>query len=816
MTTIKRLFVLISLIFLIGINFYLYRNEFKVLVDPNDNIFQYALIDEAKMIWKNIFAGKLSLFYLLDSWNERWAEGFALSNYYSHLPQAVIAFLSFILPTSSFQLFVVIRTLMLILLPLMFFWGGTILHLPVGFSLILAFFSQAIFTDGLYGIDVSSFLWRGWGLSAQLMAVFFLPVAFAYAIDYFENKKNLGKAIFFNFLVASCHFGIFSLALLGYPLYWFVSVIPDLFGNLYNSQLDSRFRHVRRGFCGNDVEKNGDNKVIRADNIVKMLKRVQHDNSGLIIRVVLFISLTLFSLSYFIIPFFLQGQFRNFSVWDPIWKFDSWGIKQVFVWFLNGDLFDFGRFPFITLCVVFGLFVGFIVKNRLMKFLSLLFVFYFVLFFGRTTLGGLIDLIPGFSEYHSHRIIVMVQFTGIFLGAWFVYMNLKNFQVSILNFQSIFSETIFKLFKIKNFKFNENLKLKISNSAYIVVGIFGLFLVYYLEQPLIKYTKDNAVWIERSNKAYLNDLPSYEKIRAKLTGLPKARVYVGRPGNWGKQFTVGEIPLYMVLSQDGFPVIGFLPESWSPNSDPEQFFDENKIEFYNLYNIGYSVLPDNIKPPDFTKLILKEGKLNLYEIKTNGWFGFGESSIAIKSKKTNLLNMTRLWFESKMFEAGDYPMIDLSKNPPDGKRWYIEMTDKNNFINLNDRIERNIWRANPFETTISSRSFQDGSFLFKNQAATPNGYRGEVKVDGDCQNCIVVLKQSYHPNWQVRLNGEKVNTFPVFPFYIGISLEKAGNYDVVAEYKPAGLKVILVWIEILVGSYFLGRYLISRSKIKTI
>src|SRR3989338_2947457 len=314
MTTIKRLFVLISLIFLIGINFYLYSAEFKVLVDPNDNIFQYALIDEAKDIWKQIFAGKLYPIYLLDSWNERWAEGFALSSYYAHLPQAVMALFG------GFKLFVVVRTVMLILMPLMFFFGARILGVSWLPSLLVSLFSQTIFTDGLYGIDVSSFIWRGWGLSAQLMAVFFLPVAFAYAVDYFETKRNLGKAIFFNFLVASCHFGIFSLALLGYPVYWVVSVMPNIFRNLYNSQLDSRFRHVRRGFCGNDVEKNGDNKVIRADNIVKMLKRVQHDNSGLIIRVVLFISLTLFSLSYFIIPFFLQGQFRNFSVWDPIWK----------------------------------------------------------------------------------------------------------------------------------------------------------------------------------------------------------------------------------------------------------------------------------------------------------------------------------------------------------------------------------------------------------------------------------------------------------------------------------------------------------------
>src|SRR3990167_1482478 len=693
----KKLLVLTALAILVGINFYLYRSEFKVLIDPNDNIFQYALVDEARNIWRDIFAGKLSPFYLLDSWQERWAEGFALSNYYTHLPQAVIGLFG------GYRLFVIIRTLMLILLPVMFFWAGTILRLPSAFNLILAFFSQVIFTDGLYGIDASSFLWRGWGLSAQLMAVFFLPPVFAYSVDYFENKRNLGKAIFFNFLVASSHFGIFSLTLLGYPFYWIISVIPNLFRDL--------------NFFSNNAIKQILKSVRQAQDREFTEGLVQDDhNKGIFIRLVVFIFLILFSLSYFIIPFFLQSQYRNFSVWDPIWKFDSWGARQVIIWFLKGDFFDFGRFPFITLSVIFGLFLGFMgyrsnrsnknngEEERFFSFLSMAFIFYTVLFLGRTTLGSLIDLIPGFSEYHQHRIVVMMQFTGIILGAWFTYRLLKNFQFTILNFQSIFNKIIFKLFKIKNFKLNENLKLKISNWTYITVGIFGLLLVYYLEQPLISYAKDNAVWIERSNKAYLQDLASYEKIKAKLANLPKARIYVGKPGNWGRQFTVGEVPVYMVLSQDGLPVIGFLPESWSPNSDPEQFFDEIKLEFYHLYKVGYSILPQDIKAPDFAKLIAKEGKYNLYKINASGWFDFGQSSIAVKSKKTNLLNITRLWFESELFKTSDYPKIDLSQNLPDGKRWYLKMTDKNNFINLNDGIERNIWRANPFDATISSRS----------------------------------------------------------------------------------------------------------------
>src|SRR3989344_677435 len=127
----KKILIFIGLLFIVGFNFYLYKAEFKVLVDPNDNIFQYALIDEARNIWKQVFAGKLSPFYLLDSWQERWAEGFALSSYYAHLPQAVLALFG------GFKLFVIVRTLMLILLPLMFFWGGTILRLPSVFNLIL-------------------------------------------------------------------------------------------------------------------------------------------------------------------------------------------------------------------------------------------------------------------------------------------------------------------------------------------------------------------------------------------------------------------------------------------------------------------------------------------------------------------------------------------------------------------------------------------------------------------------------------------------------------------------------------------------------
>ena len=41
----KKTIVYLLLALIIGLNIYLYRGEFKVVSDPNDNIFHYALID---------------------------------------------------------------------------------------------------------------------------------------------------------------------------------------------------------------------------------------------------------------------------------------------------------------------------------------------------------------------------------------------------------------------------------------------------------------------------------------------------------------------------------------------------------------------------------------------------------------------------------------------------------------------------------------------------------------------------------------------------------------------------------------------------
>jgi len=527
--------------------------------------------------------------------------------------------------------------------------------------------------------------------------------------------------------------------------------------------------------------------------------------------------LAFLSLAYFIIPFFMNGQYKNFSFWDPLWKFDSWGAKQILIWLFQGELFDFNRFPFMTLAVLFGTFWGLRElfgdkkksreRFKTVPYMSTLFVFYFVLFFGRTTLGKLIDLVPGFSEFHLHRIVVMVQFAGIFLGAMFLFSFLKQFfNLSVKIFTKLNS-----LFYSSSK--SEPRKLFIYSLS-IFLGIVGLITVYYLERPVVKYAKENNEFIDRANGSYQKDLTDYTKIKNTLSKLPKGRVYAGKPGNWGRNFVIGETSLYMVLSQDGFPTIGFLPESWSPNSDPESFFEDDNINFYRLYNVSYAVYPDNINPPKFFQKILTSGKYNLYKIQTDGWFGIGKSDLGISSKKTDLLSITRVWYASQFFKTPDYPQIGLGSLGQNEFKMKIKMEDPNHYRiednKLFDDHIRNIWQENPFFSKDPIQA-KDLNWDKIKEEVLPNGYKVQFNLKNDCENCIIVLRETFHPDWQVVINDIKTDTFPVLPFYIGIPVDKSGVYTVLATYQPSTLKTVLLILEFGVFSGLFWLWFRRRS-----
>jgi len=97
---------------------------------------------------------------------------------------------------------------------------------------------------------------------------------------------------------------------------------------------------------------------------------------------------------------------------------DSWGAPKVLRWFVQGDLFDWHRFPVVTLLLVVGLGVCAFrfTRSERHRAVSLFFVLGLALFFGRPTWGGALRLLPFSDDLLFHRFLSAAQLGGIWLA----------------------------------------------------------------------------------------------------------------------------------------------------------------------------------------------------------------------------------------------------------------------------------------------------------------------------------------------------------------------------------------------------------------
>lgn len=823
------------LLFSVGFNLSLYRLEPTAKIDPNDNPFQYALVDRTNQIWdyanrtcpRNMTFILCHVSYLVDHWVPNWAEGYNLPFYYSHIPQIAIVgswklITSLGISISLFSYYHLVIYWLLCLMPIPFYLGFRV----IGFSPLIAGFgtliSSHLSTDGLYGIDPVSFLWRGFGLSSQLFGVFWMPLAVAYSYRVLnaslpvdrsiiprlraiissyipfiiapkENYKksshdmrNFWLAVLFLVCTTAGHLGLGIMAMmslgfltLGYPLLLFLLKI----------------------------------------NVWEVLDTLLTQ----LIRMTLLAGTSIFFLSYWIIPTLLLDTYHNFSLWDPVWKFNSYGWIETLIMFFTGDLFDFHRFPTLTLLVIVGIFVSFLTiktkdetPSRQSKHifdevisrypfvpLGFHFIFWMIFFFGRTTWGPLIDLIPGMKEVHLSRFIVGVHLSGLFLIVLgFSYIT------DMLGF--ILIKPAVRLIKPKTDRFYQFLYVVILSISGAILCAVIIPRVY---EQTISYSLHNDTLIRQANAKYdtrEHDVLSLFQTIAQYRY--SGRFFAGRGGSWGKQFEVAETPVFMHLSTYGYPTVLWLPETWSMNSDMEQYISEDKKEDYNLYNIRFVVAPPSQPMQPFWKLLKTTGFWNLYEVETDGYITTGIRAARIFSNKYNFINIAHQWIQSDYPSQQIYPEINLMAPYWQQGLAAFSMIDEITYKTFDGSthslfeepptyaIEPNYAKVDPISQT------NDSDMTF---SAT-------VTVDENCMNCVAILKQTDHPNWRVSVDGKSVDHVTVFPFFIAVPLRAAGVYKIVFSYEPSTLKVFLLIVQCF-GAFaltilFIRSKLISRRK----
>ena len=302
-----------------------------------------------------------------DFWLPHIGLGFPLFRHYQHLPQVVLAAINFF--TSSFfsleRLMDFSRYFLLVFFPVVVFWAARRIgfsSLPAGLS---GFVSSLVSTNGLFGLEYGSYLWRGAGLYTQLWAMFFLPVALAEI--YYRLTRGKGSyffAVFFSVIV--------FLSNLTYGIILFLSAILINVLTKRKSEIVKRFRR----FC-----------------VVCFLIAV--------------------STAYFWIPLLVDSAYWNRSVWEHSYKYDSFGLITTLKNLFTGKLLDFDRIPALTLLFFLSLAILiFRLKEERSRFVVILTGAWFLLYLGRSLWGPLLDL-PLVRNLHFHRFVGGFQLGAI-------------------------------------------------------------------------------------------------------------------------------------------------------------------------------------------------------------------------------------------------------------------------------------------------------------------------------------------------------------------------------------------------------------------
>jgi hypothetical protein len=823
---IEKTIGVVLLIFSVVFNLYLYRLEPTATIDPNDNTFQFGLVDRTNTVW-DFAASKCSSnivgiltfplchsSFLIDHWVHNWAVGFNLPYYYSHIPQILIVaswratswVLSvFSVQYSLFTYYHLVIYLLLCFFPVSMFLALRVIGLSWMTAGIGALLATNLSTDGLYGLDPSSFLWRGYGLSSQLFAMIWLPFALAYSYRYFADKEAVrSKQIVVNNRK-------FTLPLpANYLLLATLFTAATTAGHLGIGMITM----LSLGFLAVSAP------VFKLF-LQEPLRNILDSAKNQIIRLSLVAGIAIFLLSYWIVPTFIHGNYHNISFWDPVWKFDSYGWKETMIRLFNGDLFDFGRPPVITLLTLLGAFVCLIRKpnnnalntesgilnhdkakniqhsvfsihNSLFPF-SFLFIFWILFYFGRTTWGGLIDIIPGMKDFHLSRFLVGVHIAGMFLApVGFVWLA---------EWVTGFGLRVMKILKIRLPRPSEALR----EGGFIrlfVYSLIGLLLIPSVYKWTLTYNELNDRLIVQANANHTLARADEQKLFTALKALPPARTFTGRGGGFGKDFRVAETPWYMHLSTYGIPTTLWLPETWSMNSDTEQYFSEDQVKDYDLYNMRWVVAPPGQPAQPFWQFRDESATWKLYEVATSGYFTTGVRAAIISITKLNFVNLVHLWIQSDAHAKGIFPELTFdTRYPKTSGLPNFKMTDEVTYITP-DKKTHNIWTEPPvyFPPGVASQEQLNNITIQQYNTMKLTGpeknendmiYSTRVEVGNNCIECMVILKQTFHPGWRATVNGKSVKPVMVFPFYPAVLVDSPGTYDVVFSYTPSPAKVFL-------------------------
>ena len=529
--------------------------------------------------------------------------------------------------------------------------------------------SPLIVSAAGHGYAYGSYLWIGFGLWTQLWAMWTLPLAVGFSWQAITQRRHLVAAVVLTSLTIAFHYET------GYLVVAAV-VVLGLVGHWDGT--------VRQ-------------RVTRATVLAVLA-------AGAVLWV--------------LVPVVSNGQFaaRNEFLQGTV-DADSFGARRILSWLVTGQLYDKGRLPVLTVFLLVGLVVCVIRfrRDERCRVLVVLWVIYLVAFFGRPTLGPVVDLLPGSRDLFLRRLVCGVDLMSLLLtgvGAVEIARLARHLTIRALPHLNAFLVTT-------------------------VAVLCGVTVLAPAWTEVAHYAARNAKDISFQVHADTNQGREVASLLRVVEARGGGRVYAGLLTNWGEDFLVGYVPVYEYLADSDVDSIGFTLRTASLMSDAEPYFDDTNPGDYALFGVRYLLLPVGMSPPVRADLLLQSGPYTLWTLPGVRYVQVVDTVGSVIENRTDIGATSSPFLASSGPDKGRYLTVaygGAAAAPPTLKPGESDYGPAGTVVSVQANLEKGVVTA----TIVAGRT------------------------------AVVLLSASYDPGWRVTVDSKAAASEIVAPAMPGV------------------------------------------------
>jgi hypothetical protein len=636
-----------------------------------------ASVHESMVGWAadRIRAGHLPF----DGWYPNLALGASRFHHYQSLPHIFTGLLSVVLGPATFRWSLY---LLLASWPISVFAGGRLMGLGRWPAAAAALVSPILVSAPGLGYEWGSYLWRGLGAWAQLWGMWALPLAWGFSWRAVTTGGRLWLGALAVAVALCLHLLTGYLALLSLGVW--VLVRPRAFPR----------RLVRAALVGLGA------LAVAAWMLVPLIADA---------------------------PWTINDEFSRGSIY-----YDSFGAAQIIRWGVSGALFDDERFPVVSILVLVGTVVALKEARRREApravlgagLLSLL------LFFGRPTLGPLLDLMPGAEDLFFRRFVSGVHLAGLYLAG--------------LGLVWIAGHARSRLRRVSAHG--------VRRGAVAITTVLTALLLApgFIERAV--FAARGTPWMEEQQAAERTEGAAFAALVARAEREGPGRIFGGHRSGGDAGDRIGFVPTYAVPLNLGSDSVGFTRPTWSLMSAAEYRFDPDDAGMRRLFGVRYVIRDRASPPPDGGVDIAEAGRFVLHRFDDISYVSVVDTIAPIAADRLNLGEQTSWLLRSDLVEKGMLPTIAFGGRPA-----------------ASPTLGPNVLpRASPGRVLDVLAGPQDGVFI------------ADVELQ---RRAVILLSSSFDPRWTVQVDGVRSRPQMVAPALVGVTAGP-GRHRVVFAYAP--------------------------------